>query len=85
MHSTDGATGEDPGADDTGPRVTRVGADGDEGDDEDDDGDEEGDGGYTGCVGDLEFFLAVGEDDGEGTDEVLEGSLRVSSLRRTGG
>lgn len=85
MHPADGAAGEDPRTDDAGPRVARVGADGDEGDDEDDDGDEEGDGRYAGCVGDLEFFLAVSEDDGEGTDEVLEASLRVSSLRRTGG
>lgn len=64
VHSADGAAGEDAGTDDAGQRVVRVGADGDEGDDEDDDGDEEGDGGYAGCVGDLESFLAVGEDDG---------------------
>jgi len=85
VHSADGAAGEDARTDDAGPRVARVGADGDEREDEDDDGDEEGDSGYAGCVGDLEFFLAVGEDDGEGTDEVLEASLRVRSSRRTGG
>ena len=71
VHAADGGARENARADDAGPSVAGAGADGDECDDEDDDRDEERRGGDFGGVGDLEFFFAVGEDDGEGADEML--------------